>query len=210
MIYPYNIYSDSNVSIAGQSQTTTHPHLAWTLLALGLWWLVLSIESSLTHTHASDLATYIRAVADGFATMLAWATAWSVIELLLKQGPSWRLHTLVGASLLLANQLGTGLALAWLLYTLNWVYSGWWPTAVETVLYVVAIVATARFVLRASGKRYQLLAAPLAVLCLLGLHGTADLFDVDLTPRVVSNVFPAGVWVVSGTIDVQTAIDQMK
>jgi hypothetical protein len=181
----------------------------WALLVTALWWLVLSTESSLTHTHTSDLAIYMRAVAEGLATMLAWAAAWIAIELLLKQTPSWRLHALVGAGLLLTNQLGTGLALSWLLYALNWVYLSWWPTAIEAMLYTLATIATARFVLRTRGKRHQLVAAPLAVLCIMGLYSTADQFEVDLPPRVVSNVFPAGVWAVTEAADLLDVIDSL-
>jgi hypothetical protein len=209
MNYSYNIYGDSNASVPNNPHTSTRPHLMWTLLVLGLWWLVLSFQSLITNTHTSDLAIYMRAVAEGLATMLAWAAAWIAIELLLKQTPSWRLHALVGAGLLLTNQLGTGLALSWLLYALNWVYISWWPTAIEAVLYTLATIATARFVLRTRGQRYQLLAAPLVVLCVMGLYSMADQFEVDLPPRVVSNVFPAGVWVVTVAVDVQTAIDAL-
>jgi hypothetical protein len=181
----------------------------WALLVTALWWLVLSTESSLTHTHTSDFAIYIRSVAEGLATMLAWAAAWIAIELLLKQTPTWRLHALVGAGLLLANQLGTGLALSWLLYALNWVYISWWPTAIEAVLYSVATIATARLALRTRGKRYQLVAAPLVVLCVMGLYSMADQFEVDLPPRVVSNVFPAGVWAVTEAADLLDVIDSL-
>jgi hypothetical protein len=113
----------------------------------------------------------------------------------------------VGAGLLLATQLGTGLALSWLLYAMNWIYISWWPTAIEAVLYTVATIATARFVLRTRGKRYQLLAAPLVVLCVMGLYSMADQFEVDLPPRVVSNVFPTGVWVMTETISIEEAIN---
>jgi hypothetical protein len=207
MNYPYNIYGDSNASVPNNPHTSMRPHLMWTLLVLGLWWLVLSFQSLITNTHTSDLAIYMRAVAEGLATMLAWAAAWIAIELLLKQTPSWRLHALVGACLLLTNQLGTGLALSWLLYALNWVYLSWWPTAIEAMLYTLATIATARFVLRTRGKRHQLVAAPLAVFCIMGLYSTADQFEVDLPPRVVSNVFPTGVWVMTETISIEEAIN---
>jgi len=211
MSYPYDIYGDKGALAAATKDTNTRtPHLAWTFLVIAAWWLVLSFQSFITNTHTSDLAIYMRGVAEGIATMLAWAAAWIAIELLLKQTPSWRLHALVGAGLLLANQLGAGLALLWLFYALNWVYTSWWPTAIEAVLYTVATIATARFVLRTRGKRYLLLAAPLVVLCVMGLYSTADQFEVDLPPRVVSNVFPAGVWAVTGTVDVNAAIDLLK
>jgi hypothetical protein len=217
--YPYNIHgkdndndnnnNNNNESVANHPQTYTRPHLVWTLLVMALWWLVLSFQSFITNTHTSDFAIYIRAVAEGLATMLAWAAAWVAIELLLKQTPSWRLHALVGAGLLLANQLGTGLALSWLLYALNWVYISWWPTAIEAVLCTLATIATARFVLRTRGKRYQLVVAPLVVLCVMGLYSMADQFEVDLPPRVVSNVFPAGVWVVTEAAELLNVIDSL-
>jgi hypothetical protein len=43
----------------------------------------------------------------------------------------------------------------------------------------------------------------------MGLYSTADQFEVDLPPRVVSNVFPSGVWVMTVAVDVQTAIDAL-
>ena len=209
MSYPYNIYGNNKESVANHPHAYKRPHLMWALLVTALWWLVLSTESSLTHTHTSDFAIYIRSVAEGLAIMLAWAAAWIAIELLLKQTPTWRLHALVGAGLLLANQLGTGLALSWLLYALNWVYISWWPTAIEAVLYSVATIATARLALRTRGKRYQLVAAPLVVLCVMGLYSMADQFEVDLPPRVVSNVFPAGVWAVTEAADLLDVIDSL-
>jgi hypothetical protein len=211
MSYHYNIYGDrGELAAATNDANTRSPHLAWTFLVIAVWWLVLSFQSAITNTHASDLAIYIRAVAEGLATLLGWATAWTAVELIRKQTPSWRLHALVGAGLLLANQLGTGLALSWLLYAMNWMYTSWWPTAVEAVLYTVAALATARFVFRIRSKRYQLMVAPIAVLCVMGLYKAADLFEVDLPPRVVSNVFPAGVWEVTEAVNVNAAIDLLR
>jgi hypothetical protein len=206
MSYPYNIYA--NAAHEGNAHSAScQPHLLWTLLAIALWWLAVSVQSILTHTHASDLATYIRTIAEGLATILAWTVVWSAAELQRKQTPSWRLHALVGAELVLACQLATGLPLAWLLYAMDWNYNSWWPTAIEIVLYTIAIIATARFVWQVRGKRYQLVAAPAMVLALAGLYGAADWFDQDLPPKVVSNVLPANVWAVTGTVDVQEAID---
>jgi hypothetical protein len=209
MSYPYNIYA--NAAHEGNANSAScQPHLLWTLLAIALWLLAVSVQSILTHTHVSDLAAYIRTIAEGLATILAWTVVCSAAELQRKQPPSWRLHALVGAGLVLACQLATGLPLAWLLYALNWSYNSWWPTAIEIVLYTVAISATARFVWRVRGKRYQLVAAPATVLALAGLYGSADWFDQDLAPKVVSNVFPAYVWVVTGTVDVQEAINSLE
>jgi hypothetical protein len=69
MNYPYNIYGDSNASVPNNPHTSMRPHLMWTLLVLGLWWLVLSFQSLITNTHTSDLAIYMRAVAEGLATI---------------------------------------------------------------------------------------------------------------------------------------------
>lgn len=209
MSYPDKTYGNNNDSVASAPHTSTRPHLLWALLVMALWWLALSFQSFITNTHTSDVAIYIRAVAEGLVTMAAWASAWIVIELLLKQTPNWRLHALVGAGLLMTTQLGTGLALSWLLYALNCVYISWWPTAIEAVLYTVATVATARFVLRMRGRHYQLIVAPLIVLCVMGLYSMADQFEVDLPPRVVSNVFPAGVWVMVDATDLLDIIDSM-